>query len=284
VGLDAALGRVALRGSLGARTSTVDTGGAVFGVGVRTLMRPNFDLSVNLDSDFAFFTPQAVRSDVRMTTLGLGASKAINARLSLNTGYSRTHFEGPEGGVRLSSPVPGARKAVDQNRDLLSAALRYQAGGFGGNYGNVRVDLGARARWFRFDRQYPDVGYWNPQKFRQVMGQIGGTYRKGEELTVIASASLGAQKQDDDEWERALYLYGEVLRQVGRRTDLWARADYSNSGFTRRTDLGTGYRAWTVAGGVLVRLGDRRPDPAKPGIPTPREPKPPAPPLPAPQE
>ena len=280
VGLDAALGHVALRGSLGARTSTVDTGGAVFGLGARTLVRPNFDLSLELDSDFAFFTPTAVRRDVRMTTLALGASKPINARLSLDAGYSRTHFEGPAGGFGLGSPAEGARPAVDQNRDLVNAALRYQAGGFGGNYGNVRVDLGARARWFRFDRQYPDVGYWNPHTFRQVMCQVGGTYRKGEEITVIASASLGVQKQDDDEWERAAYLYAEVLRQVGRRTDLWARADYSNSGLTRRSDVGTGYRAWTVAGGVLVRLGDRSPEPAKPAIPVPRDRRPPVSPLP----
>ena len=130
-----------------------------------------------------------------------------------------TDFEGPE---------------VDQNRDLLNAALLYQVGGFGGNYGNVRVDLGARGTYFRFDRQYPDVGYWNPRRFRQVMGQLGGTYRKGEELTVIVNAALGVQKQDDNEWERAAYLYAEALRQVGRRTDLWVRGDYSNSGFTRR--------------------------------------------------
>jgi tetratricopeptide (TPR) repeat protein len=249
VGLDAALGHVLLSGSVGARTSTVDTGGTVFSLGARTLLRPNFSLAIDLDRDFAFFTPMAVRNDVRMTTLGLGVSKALTARLGSTAGYSRTHFEGPE---------------VDQDRDLLNAALRFQAGGFGGNYGNVRVDLGARATWFRFDRQYPDVGYWNPREFRQVMGQLGGTYRKGEELSVIASAALGAQKQDDDTWERAAYLYAEALRQVGRRTDVWVRADYSSSGATRRSDLGTGYRAWTVAGGLLVRVGDRRPDPAKP--------------------
>jgi tetratricopeptide (TPR) repeat protein len=279
VGLDAAFGHVGLRGSLGARTSTVDTGGAVFGLGARTLLRPNLGLALNLDSDFAFFTPKAVRSDVHMTTLGAGVSKALTARLGLSAGYSRTHFEGPEGGVRVTSPAVGERKAVDQNRDLLNAALRYQAGGFGGNYGNVRVDLGARSTWFRFDRQYPDVGYWNPHKFRQVMGQLGGTYRKGEELTVIASGALGVQKQDDDKWERAAYLYAEGLRQLGRRTDLWVRADYSSSGFSRRSDVGTGYRAWTVAGGVLLRVGDRSPEPAKPGVAAPPEPRP-VPPLP----
>jgi tetratricopeptide (TPR) repeat protein len=248
VGLDAALGHVALRGSLGARTSTVDTGGAVFGLGARTLLRSNLGLALSLDRDFAFFTPKAVRSDVRMTTLGLGVSKALSARLGSSAGYSRTHFEGP---------------GVDQNRDLVNAALRYQLGGFGGNYGNVRVDLGARATWFRFDRQYRDVGYWNPREFRQVMGQLGGTYRKGEELTVIASGALGVQKQNDDKWEPAAYLYAEALRQVGCRTDLWVRADYSSSGFSRRSDVGTGYRAWTVAGGVLLRLGDRSPEAEK---------------------
>ncbi|MET0555279.1 MAG: hypothetical protein ABW221_19715 [Vicinamibacteria bacterium] len=256
LGLDWALGRVAFRGSLGARTSSVDTGGAVFGLGVRTLVRPNLGIALSLDSDYAFFTPRAVRSDVRMTGLSLGLSKSLGARLGLTTGFARTHFEGP---------------AVAQNRDLLNAALRFQAGGFGGDYGNVRVDLGARGAYFRFDRPYAGVGYWNPRRFRQVMGQAGGTYRKGEELTVIASGALGVQSQDDRDWEMAAYLYAEALRQVGRRTDLWVRADFGRSGFARSSGLATGYRAWTVAGGIVFRLGDRSPAPERqvPALPEP---------------
>jgi tetratricopeptide (TPR) repeat protein len=249
LGLDWAFGRVALRGSIGARTSSVDTGGAVFGLGLKTLVRPNLGIALALDSDYAFFTPRAVRSDVRMTGLSLGLSKALGARLGLTTGFARTHFEGP---------------AVEQNRDLLNAALRFQAGGFGGDYGNVRVDLGARGTYFRFDRPYAEVGYWNPRRFRQVMGQAGGTYRKGEELTVIASGALGVQSQDDRDWEMAAYLYAEALRQVGRRTDLWVRADFSSSGFARSSGIASGYRAWTVAGGIVFRLGDRSPAPERP--------------------
>jgi tetratricopeptide (TPR) repeat protein len=259
VGLDWALGPVALRGSLGARTSSANTGGAVFGLGVRTLVRPNLGLALNFDSDYAFFTPRAVRNDVRMTGLSLALTKSLGARLGLSAGYARTHFENAA--------------SVDQNRDLLNAALRFQAGGFGGDYGNVRVDLGARGTWFRFDRQHPDVGYWNPESFRQVMGQVGGTYRKGEELTVIASASLGVQKQDDRESEMAAYLYAEALRQLGRRVDLWVRGDYSSTGLGRGSDVATGYRAWTVAGGFVVRLGDRSPAggaPRRPAVPEPR--------------
>jgi hypothetical protein len=257
-GLDWSLGHVGLRGSVGTRTSSVDTGGTVYGLGLRTLVRPNLGLALNLDSDFAFFTPQAVRSDVRMTSLGFDLSNPLTSRLGVNAGYARAHFEGPD---------------VDQNRDLLSAGLRYQAGGFGGDFGNVRIDLGARGRYFRFDRQYPDVGYWNPRDFRQVMGLLGGTYRKGEEFTLIANASLGAQREATRDWEMAAYLYAEALKQMGRRTDLWLRADYSNSGFARRPDAGGGYRAWTVAAGILVRLGDRTPEP-RPAVPAPTEPGP----------
>jgi tetratricopeptide (TPR) repeat protein len=274
MGLDWSFGRVALRGSLGARKSTVDTGGAVLGLGMRTLVRPNLGVSLNLDSDFAFFTPKAVRRDVRMTGLGVGISKALTARLGLTTGYSRTHFEGPDGRVRVTSPADGERKAVDQNRDLVHAALRFQAGGFGGDHGNVRVDLGARGTYFRFDRQYPDLGYWNPRDFRQGMGLLGATYRKGEKLTLIANASLGMQKQDDQEWEVAAYLYAEGLRQMGRRADLWVRADYGSSGFSRRPDVATGYRAWTVAAGFLVRVGDRSPRPEMSGGPGQPDPRP----------
>ena len=89
----------------------------------------------------------------------------------------------------------------------------------------------------------------------------------------ILPIGLGMQKQNDHEWEMASYLYAEALRQVGRRTDFWVRGDYSTSGFTRRSNIAAGYRAWTVAGGILFRLGDRRPEPEKaqePSLPEPR--------------
>jgi hypothetical protein len=91
------------------------------------------------------------------------------------------------------------------------------------------------------------------------MGLLGATYRKGEELSVIANVSLGLQRQDDADWETAAYVYAEALKQLGRRWDAWARADYANSGLTRRTGAGSGYRAWSAAAGLLVRLGDRSP-------------------------
>jgi hypothetical protein len=74
------------------------------------------------------------------------------------------------------------------------------------------------------------------------------------------------QSQDDEDWEPALYLYGEFLYQLGRRWDLWSRGDYSTSDIRRRTS-GDGYRSWSVAGGLLVRLGERQPEPELSGEP-----------------
>ena len=69
------------------------------------------------DTDFAFFTPQAVRNDVRMTGFNVTLSNQLTSRLGLNAMYMRTHFEGPDGDVRLGSPSESERKRYDQNRD-----------------------------------------------------------------------------------------------------------------------------------------------------------------------
>jgi tetratricopeptide (TPR) repeat protein len=259
-GLEFNYEKFSLRGSLGARHSDVETGGTTGGLATSFVVRPNVPVTLGVDTDFAFFTPQAVRNDVRMTGINLTASPQLSARLGLNLAYTRTHFEGPGGRFRLTSPSAGDRRGFDQNRDWLAGAARFQAGGFGLSHGNVRVDLGLRGLYFRFDRQFPEVGYWNPRRFRQVMGSVTPTYRRGEQLAFIVHVSAGVQAQDDQDWEPALYFYGEFLRQLGRRFDLWSRADYATSDVRRRT-AGDGYRAWSVGAGVLVRLGERRPAP-----------------------
>ena len=275
-GLDFNYEKVSLRGSIGARNSDVDTGGLTGGLSTSFILGPNIPVNLGVDTDFAFFTPQAVRNDVRMTSINFGTSSQVAARLGLNFGYMRTHFEGPDGDVRFTSPGAGERKEYDQNRDWFTGGLRFQAGGFGTSHGNVRLDLGLRGLYFRFDRQYPDVGYWNPRRFRQVMASITPTYRRGEEFAFIAHASGGVQSQNDEPWERALYFYGEFLYQLGRRWDFWSRADYSTSGLARR-NAGDGYRAWSLAGGFMVRLGERKPEPKPAGeqIDTPIYPLPP---------
>jgi tetratricopeptide (TPR) repeat protein len=250
VGLDWAFGRpLGLRGGIGVRRSDLETGGTVGGLSL-TSRWGDTTLTGGFDTDFAFFTPRAVHNDVRMRTFSVGLLRPMGSRLSVNAAYSRTHYEGPDSGV----PVPG----VDQNRDLFRAAVRHQTGGFGTAEGNFRFDLGARGLYFRFDRQFPEVGYWNPSSFAQVMGAIDTSFRRGEEFSVITSASLGVQRQSGQDWGPALYLYGEFLRQLSRRVDLWGRADFANSGFTRQTNVGK-YRAWSVGGGLLVRLGTRTP-------------------------
>lgn len=263
-GLDFNYEKVSLRGSIGARHSDVDTGGTVGGLGARFLIRPNLNLNLTADTDFAFFTPQAVRNDVRMTAVTLAAGSQVSSRLGLNFTYARTHFEGPDGEVRFTSPSDGARRRFEQNRDWFAGGARFQAGGFGTSHGNVRLDLGLRGLYFRFDRQFPDVGYWNPRRFRQVMGSLTPTYRRGEEFTLIAHAAAGVQSQDDQDWEPALYFHGEFLYQLGRRWDLWSRADYATSDIRQRT-AGDGYRAWSAAAGLMVRLGERQPDPKPAG-------------------
>jgi tetratricopeptide (TPR) repeat protein len=256
--------KFSIRGSLGARHSNVATGGITGGLTTTFVVRPNVPVYLGVDTDFAFFTPQAVRSGVRMTGINLTASPQLSARLGLNLTYMRTHFEGPGGRVRLTSPSGGDRRAFDQNRDWFTGAARFQAGGFGTSHGNVRIDLGLRGQYFRFDRQFSEVGYWNPRRFRQVMGSLTPTYRRGEELALIVHAAAGVQAQDDQDWEAALYFYGEFLRQLGRRWDLWSRADYATSDVRRRT-AGDGYRAWSVAAGFLVRVGERQPAPKREG-------------------
>ena len=263
-GLDFNYEKVGLRGFIGSRTSDVDTGGTVGGLSTSVLFGPSIRLSLGADTDFAFFTPQAVRNDVRMTGVNATVSDQLTSRLGATVTYMRTHFEGPDGDVRFTSPPEGERLEFDHNRDWLSGNLRFQAGGFGTSHGNVRLDLGLRGLYFRFDRQFPDVGYWNPRRFRQVMGSLTPTYRRGEEFTLIAHAAAGVQSQDDEDWEPALYFYGEFLYQLGRRWDLWSRADYSTSDIRQRT-VGDGYRAWSVAGGFMVRLGERQPDPRPSG-------------------
>jgi hypothetical protein len=242
----------------------VDTGGTTGGLTARFLFGPSINLHVGADTDFAFFTPQAVRNDVRMTAITLATWSQVSSRLGLNFTYARTHFEGPDGDVRLTSPSAGERRRFDQNRDWFAGGARFQAGGFGTSHGNVRLDLGLRGLYFRFDRQFPEVGYWNPRRFRQVMASFTPTYRRGEEFTLILHAAGGVQSQDDQPWERALYFYGEFLHQLGRRWDFWGRGDYANSGLARR-NVSDAYRAWSVAGGFRVRLGERQPEPKPAG-------------------
>jgi tetratricopeptide (TPR) repeat protein len=261
-GLDLNYDKFSLRGSIGARRSDADHGGMTGGLAANFLAHPNIGFNLGADTDFAFFTPQAVRNDVRMTGISFTTWSQVSSRLGLNFTYMRTHFEGPDGAVRLTSPSEAERKPFDQNRDLFTASARFQAGGFGTPHGDVRLDLGLRGLYFQFDREFPDVGYWNPSDFRQVMASVTPTYRRGEEFTLIAHAAGGVQSQEDDAWEPALYFYGEFLWQLGRRWDIWTRADYSTGDVRRRTP-GEGYRAWSVAGGFLVRLGDRQPDPKR---------------------
>jgi len=250
VGLDWAFGpRLGLRGAAGVRRSDLDTGGGVGGLTL-TSRWGDATLTGGVDTDFAFFTPRAVHNDVRMRTLSVGLVRPVGSRLSVNAGYARTHYQGPDSGV----PVPG----VDQNRDLFRASLRHQTGGFGTSKGNFRFDLGARGVYFRFDRQFRDVGYWNPRDFVQLMGSIDTSFRRGEEVTVVTSAALGVQRQDGQDWGPALYLSGELLHQISRRVDVWGRGDFANSGFTRQTNVGR-YRAWSVGAGLLLRLGTRTP-------------------------
>ena len=265
-GIDLNYEKVDLRGYIGVRDSDVDTGGTVGGLSTNFMFGPSIALSLGADSDFAFFTPQAVRNDVRMTGVNATVSNQLSSRLGANFTYMRTHFEGPDGGVRFSSPSESERKRYDQNRDWFGGNLRFQAGGFGMSQGNVRLDLGLRGLYFKFDRQFPDVGYWNPRRFRQAMASLTPTYRRGEEIAVLLHAAGGVQSQDDQEWEPALYFYGEFLYQLGRRWDLWSRGDYSTSDIRRRTS-GDGYRSWSVAGGLLVRLGERQPEPRLSGEP-----------------
>src|SRR4029453_9135756 len=103
-----------------------------------------------------------------------------------------------------------------------------------------------------------DVGYWNPSSFIQLMGAIDTSFRRGEEFTVITSASVGAQRQSGQDWGPALYLYGEFLRQLSRRVDFWGRGDFANSGFTRQTNVGQ-YGGCSVGAGPLVRWETRTP-------------------------
>ena len=263
-GLDFNYEKWSLRGSVGARHSDVDTGGATGGLSTSFMARPNLALNLALDTDFAFFTPEAVRNDVRMTSLTLTTSSQVSSRLGLNVSYARTHYEGPDGEVHFTSPAEGDRLPVDQNRDWFAGAARFQAGGFGTSHGNVRLDLGLRGLYFRFDRQFPEVGYWNPRRFRQAMVSVSPTYRRGEEFALVVHAAGGVQSQDDERWEPAFYLYGEFLYQLGRRWDVWSRADYSTSDVRQRT-AGNGYRSWSLAAGLMVRLGDRQPDPKPKG-------------------
>jgi tetratricopeptide (TPR) repeat protein len=263
-GLDFNYEKWSLRGSLGARHSDVDTGGTTGGLSTNFMIRPNLGFNLGVDTDFAFFTPQAVRNDVRMTAINLTTWSQVSSRLGLNFNYARTHYEGPDGEVHFTSPAEGERLRFDQNRDWFAGAARFQAGGFGTSHGNVRLDLGLRGLYFRFDRQFPEVGYWNPRRFRQVMASVTPTYRRGEEFAFIAHAAGGVQSQDDANWEPAFYLYGEFLYQLGRRWDLWSRADYTTSDVRQRT-VGDGYRSWSLAGGFMVRLGERQPDPKPKG-------------------
>jgi tetratricopeptide (TPR) repeat protein len=250
VGLDWAFGSpLGLRGGIGVRRSDLETGGMVGGLAL-TSRWGDTTLTGGFDTDFAFFTPRAVHNDVRMRTFSVGLLRPAGSRLALSAGYARTHYEGPESGV----PVPG----VDQSRDLFRAAVRHQTGGFGTREGNFRFDLGARGTYFRFDRQFPDVGYWNPRSFVQLMGAIDTSFRRGEEVAVITSAAVGVQRQNGQEWGPALYLSGEFLWQLSRRVDLWGRGDFANSGFTRQTNVGR-YRAWSAGAGLLVRLGTHTP-------------------------
>lgn len=272
VALEGAADRVLLRGSIGARESNVDTGGVVGGGSVRVLARRNIYLSAGVDSDFAFFTPLAVRNDVRMTTFSLAGHSAVSSRWTVSGNVSRTSFDGPD--ERVFTASDGTRGPVDQHRWWLAGSARAQVGGFGTPAGTVRLDLGARALYFRFDRQYADVGYWNPRRFRQLMGQGGFTFRRGEEIVWNGTLALGVQSQDDDDWSGAAYAFTEALYQWNRRFDIWARAEYMNSGFARRNVAGDDYSAWALAGGFLLRLGDRTPAPEPPGPRTPRAPRP----------
>ena len=139
------------RGSLGVRRSDLDTGGWTGGATLSSMARPDRGFSASVDSDFAFYTPVAVRSDVRMTGLTLAAWTALTSRLSVSGAYSRTHFAASEG-----SPRP----EVDQNRDTLTVKARHYLLGYGTN----RVDVGALGYFFRFDRTF-DTRLLEPRAF-----------------------------------------------------------------------------------------------------------------------
>ena len=245
MGIDWVFGRRwRVRGSLGARRSDVDSGGWTGGGTVSRMVRPDRGFSVGVDSDFAFDTPLAVRSDVRMSSLTLAAWTARNSRLSVSAAYSRAHYAASEG-----SPRP----EVDQNRDTLTVKARHYLLGHKTN----RVDVGALGYFLRFDRTF-DTGYWNPRRFRQVMGTVAGQHRGGEMWTFIVEGGLGVQSQNDQPWGPAASVHGEFLHQFDRRMDLTGRVAYGNSGLARRSDS-SGYWHWSAALGVQIRLGSRNP-------------------------
>lgn len=246
MGVDWVLGRRwRARGSLGVRRSDVDTGGWTGGGTLTTMLRPDRGFSAGVDSDFAFYAPAAVRSGVRMTGLTLSGWTALTSRLSVSAAYTRTHFAADEGSPRAE---------IDQHRDMLTVKARHYLLGFKTN----RVDVGVLGYLFRFDRTF-DAGYWNPRRFRQVMGTVAATHRRrGEVWTFIAEGGLGVQSQNDQPWRPAASGHGEILRQLSGRMDLTGRLSYGNSGLARRTES-TGYWNWSAALGVQVRLGSRNP-------------------------
>lgn len=246
MGVDWAFGRRwRARGALGARRSSVDTGGWTGGATLSRLVRPDQGFSAGVDSDFAFYSPGAVRSGVRMTGLTLAAWTVLTSSLNVSAAYSRTHFAAGEGSLRPE---------IDQNRDMLTFKARHYLFG----YKTSRVDVGALGTFFRFDRSF-DSGYWNPRRFRQVMGTVAAKHlRGGEAWTFIAEAGLGVQSESDQPWRPAASAHGEFLRQLTRRMDLTGRLSYGNNGLARQGDS-TGYWSWSAALGLQVRLGNQNP-------------------------
>jgi tetratricopeptide (TPR) repeat protein len=231
-GADLAVARgLGLRASAGFRSAPGDAGGAVGAVAVTWDPSPQLSVGAGADHDFAYYTPLSVARDVRLTAFDLGVGFSPLSRVGLRGSYSRARF----------APAVGD----DQHRDawlLAARALALQR--------PFRLDLGVRLRGFRFDRSLPGIGYFNPERFRQAVATVTGTWRRGDRWMVGFDGSLGGQQVGVDAgWDLAGGAALEVTHALGRGWDVQLAAGYS------RLSLTSGHYGETTArAGVLWRL------------------------------
>jgi hypothetical protein len=219
------------RASAGYRWAPDERGGGVAGLALSLEPSPRFAIGASFDHDFAYYTVASVARDVRQTAFDLSAAWSPAARVGLRAAYSRTRF----------APAVGD----DQHRDAWFLAVRTMI-----LQQPLRLDVGARARVFRFDRSLPAVGYFNPERYRQAVATAAATWRRGEQWTVAFDGSLGAQQvETGTAWDVSGGASLEVTRALGRRWDVQVAAGYSHLSITTGN-----YAETTVRAGLLWRL------------------------------
>lgn len=223
---------LALRGWGGYRSAT-DADNAFIG-GVRAIWRahPHTTLYGGYATDYADYTPLAVRNNARQTTLDLAVAHAQSSRLHLSGDLSTREYDAD---------------TYSQRRNMVNFQVRWalRAGG------RFQIHTGGRLQYFKFDPSFQqdpaiNTGYWNPEEFWRVLPFATFTRRFKERSRLVVDVAYGPQQVETKSVEPTGTALVTFTHPLGEQLDLNARAGYSQQSIT----TGNFYTRWFSVGVV----------------------------------